>query len=110
MERMNEMIRNLPAGERHGFRPIELCVLRPSQDLGRIAAEHEKYLPRNMKLLTRALGTRETESPDFISMLMFEPHYTSVLMEIGESDVASRIDELRAFLGENTAQPSRATG
>ncbi len=53
-----------------------------------------------MKLLTRALGSRETESNDFISMLMFEPHYVSTLIEIGESDVASRLDELRAFLRE----------
>jgi NTE family protein len=53
-----------------------------------------------MKLLTRALGTRETESPDFISMLMFEPHYTTALIQIGENDVASRLDEFRVFLGE----------
>ena len=33
-------------------------------------------------------------------MLMFEPHYTSRLIELGESDVASRLDELRTFLGE----------
>ena len=103
MERMNEMIGKLDSSQRNGFKPIDLFVLRPSVDLGRIAGEHEKYLPRNMKLLTRALGTRETESPDFISMLMFEPRYTSKLIEIGENDVGARIDELRAFLGEPAA-------
>jgi hypothetical protein len=36
-------------------------------------------------------------------MLMFEPHYTSRLIEIGENDVAPRIDELRTFLGEPAA-------
>jgi NTE family protein len=100
MERMNEMISKLDASQRNGFRAIDLLVMRPSVDLGRLAAEHEKYLPRNMKLLTRALGTRETESPDFISMLMFEPHYTTRLIEIGENDVASRLDEFRVFLGQ----------
>jgi NTE family protein len=100
MERMNEMISKLDASQRNGFKAIDLFVMRPSIDLGRLAAEHEKYLPRNMKLLTRALGTRETESPDFISMLMFEPHYTTALIEIGENDVASRLDEFRVFLGE----------
>jgi NTE family protein len=100
MERMNELIAKLDPSQRNGYRPIDLFVLRPSMDLGRIAAEHEKYLPLNMKLLTRALGTRETESPDFISMLMFEPHYTSRLIELGERDVASRLDELRIFFGE----------
>jgi NTE family protein len=103
MERMNEMIEKLDASQRNGFKPIDLLVLRPSVDLGRIAGDHEKYLPRNMKLLTRALGTRETESPDFISMLMFEPRYTSTLIEIGENDVSTRIEELRAFLREPAA-------
>ena len=100
MERMNEMIEKLDSSQRNGFKPVDLLVLRPSEDLGKIAGEHEKYLPRNLKLITRAMGTRETEAPDFSSMLMFVPEYTSTLMEIGENDVASRLDELRAFLGE----------
>jgi len=100
MQRMNEMIEKLDSSQRNGFKPVDLFVLRPSTDLAKIASEHEKYLPRNMKLLTRALGTRETESSDFISMLMFEPHYTTLLIKIGENDVASRLDDLRAFLGE----------
>jgi NTE family protein len=103
MERMNEMISKLDASQRNGFKAVDLFVMRPSVDLGKIAGEHEKYLPRNMKLLTRALGTRETESPDFISMLMFEPHYTTLLIEIGQNDVAARLDEFRTFLGEPAA-------
>jgi NTE family protein len=103
MERLNEMIGKLDPSQRNGFKPIDLHVLRPSMDLGRIAADHEKHLPRNLKLLTRALGTRETESSDFNSMLMFEAGYISLLIEIGENDVNSRLDELRAFLGEPAA-------
>ena len=98
MERMNHMIRNLEPQQRQGFKPIELLVLRPSRDLGRIASEYEKYLPRKLKFLTRALGSKETESPDFVSMLMFEPHYIQRLIEIGEADVDARIDEIRNFL------------
>lgn len=105
MERMNELLSKIEPSQRHGMKPIELCVLRPSQDLGKLAAAHEKYLPRNMKFLTRALGTDETESSDMASMLMFEPHYTTALVEIGEADVAARLDELRTFLGES-ARPA----
>jgi len=103
MARMNEMIEKLDSSERNGFKPIDLFVLRPSTDLSKVAGEYEKDLPLNMKLLTRALGTRETKSPDFMSMLMFEPHYTSRLIELGEKDVDSRLDELRTFLGEPAA-------
>ena len=103
VQRMNEMIEKLDATQRNGFKPVDLFVMRPSTDLGRLASEHEKYLPRNLKLLTRALGTRETESSDFNSMLMFEPHYTSLLIEIGEKDVAARTGDFRTFPGEPAA-------
>lgn len=103
MERMNELLRKTAVHERDGLKPIELLVLRPSVDLGRLAAEFEDKLPRKLKLLVRALGAKETESPDFVSMLMFEPSYTQRIIEIGESDVTARLAEIRAFLGEEAA-------
>jgi len=101
MERMNEIIRKLPPDERDGLKPIDLLVLRPSVDLGKLAADYERELPRKLKLLVRALGARETESPDFISLLMFLPSYTRRIIEIGERDVEARLPEIRAFLGED---------
>jgi len=100
MQRMNEMIDRLPAAERNGFRRIELLTLRPSVDLGKLAADQQRLLPRSVRLFTRALGADETESPDFVSMLMFEPHYLRELIETGERDVESRLDDLRIFLDE----------
>jgi NTE family protein len=110
MERMNELLRQLPAEGRDGMKPIDLFVLRPSQDLGKLAGEYQKYLPTSVKLFTRALGSHETESPDVISMLMFEPKYTRVLIEIGEHDVEQRLPELTAFLGENIRPVSHRIG
>lgn len=100
LERLNQMIHKLEPHERGKFKPIDLLVLRPSVDPGKLAAAYEDDLPRNLKLLTRALGSKETETPDIVSFLMFEPHYTRRLVEIGEADVAARVDEIRAFLGE----------
>jgi NTE family protein len=99
MGRLNEMIRKLPHEDRDGFKPIDLCVLRPSEDISRLAAEYEKYLPRSMKLFMRATGSRETDSSDLLSMLMFEPRYVEKLISMGEQDVAARATDLRAFLG-----------
>ena len=102
MERMNEMIRKLPPSERDGLRPIDLYVLRPSTDLGKLAADYQRSLPLNLKAVTRALGANETDSPDFVSLLLFQPGYLQRLMELGEQDVESKLDELRIFFGENT--------
>ncbi len=100
MERMNDLLNKMAPHERGGLKPIELLVLRPSVDLGKLAGEYERFLPRKLKLLVRALGAKETESPDFVSLLMFEPSYTKRIIEIGESDVETRLPEIRAFLGE----------
>lgn len=103
MQRMNELLRKTAPAERDGLKPIDLLVLRPSVDLGKLAADYERYLPRNLKLLVRALGARETDSPDFVSLLLFEPSYTRRIIEIGEADVDARVDEIRTFLGEDAA-------
>jgi NTE family protein len=104
MERMNEMLRKMRPEDRDGLKPIDLLVLRPTIDLGKLAGAYEQHLPRKVKMLVRALGARETESPDFVSMLMFAPVYTRRLIDAGEADVEARIDEIRAFLGEEPSQ------
>ena len=104
MERMNDLLRKMAPHERDGLKPIELLVLRPSVDLGKLAGEYERYLPRKPKLLVRGLGAKETESPDFVSLLMFQPEYTRRIIEIGESDVDARVEDIRNFLGEDAAR------
>jgi NTE family protein len=104
MERMNELLRKMAPQERDGLKPIDLLVLRPSVDLGKLAGEYERYLPRKVKFIVRGLGAKETESPDFISLLMFEPSFTKRIIEIGEADVDARVDDIRTFLGEDTAE------
>lgn len=100
MQRMTDLLSKTPSHERDGLKPIDLLVLRPSVDLGMLAADYEKYLPRKLKLLVRALGAKETESPDFVSLLMFQPEYTRRIIEIGEGDVEARLDEISEFLSE----------
>ncbi|MDH3523710.1 MAG: patatin-like phospholipase family protein [Acidobacteriota bacterium] len=97
-----ERINMLLAGERRGhLRPLELLVLRPSQDIGRLAAAYEERLPGAFRFVTRGLGTRRTASPDFLSLLMFQPEYLERLMEIGEADAEARFDEIERLLNGN---------
>ena len=98
MERMNEVLRRVPPNRREGMRVVELMVMRPSRDLAVIAAEYEPRLPRTFRLLTRGLGTRETATPDVLSMLMFQDDYAKRLMSLGESDAERRGEELDRFL------------
>jgi NTE family protein len=98
LERINGLLRRLPPEEHGEMRPIGLLVLRPSEDLGRMAGQYELRLPRTLRFLFRGLGTRETKSPDFLSLLMFQPDYLRRLIELGERDAESRRDAILAFL------------
>jgi NTE family protein len=71
--------------------------VRPSQDLGLLAAEFEPRLPAAFRFMTRGLGTREQRSPDVLSMLMFQPDYLGHLIDMGQRDAESMDDELQAF-------------
>jgi len=103
LERLNGLIEHLPEDKRHGLRPIELLVMRPSIDLGQLAADYEPRLPRLFRFLTRRLGTRETKSSDLISLLMFQSDYLKRLIELGEHDAEERGDEIAEFLASAAA-------
>jgi NTE family protein len=98
LETINGLIGDLPPEKRRGMRKIESFVVRPSVDLGRLARQHEPHLPRAFRFMTRGLGTRETESPDFLSLLMFQPDYIAHLIEIGEADARKNHDALARLL------------
>ena len=94
LERSNEFLRDLPPNKRHGYRLVDLATVRPSRDLGKLAAHFEPRLPRGFRFLTRSLGTRETTSPDFLSLLLFQPDYLRELIAIGDADGEACMDEI----------------
>jgi NTE family protein len=104
LARMNRILRHVPEEKRDGLRIVDILVVRPSRDLGRLAREYEPRLPRAFRFLTRGTGTRETASPDFLSLLMFQDDYLSRLIELGEADAAARTEEIAEFLGKANAK------
>jgi NTE family protein len=106
MERSNSFLRELPPDQRRGYRLVDLTVVRPSQDLGRLAAEYEPRLPRTFRFLTRSLGTKETANADFLSLLMFIPEYVRKLIEIGEADAEARVQQISRVLHAQPRSPS----
>ena len=108
MQRINKLIERVPPDKREGMRTVKLLVIRPSRDLGRLAAEYEPKLPPAFKFMTRGLGTKKTKSPDILSMLMFQPDYLMRLIEMGEADAEARAPEIAEFLQEPAAGEVRA--
>ena len=98
LRQLNQLIDARPEEARNGLRHIDLFVVRPSQDLGRLANDYEADLPRAFRFMTRGLGTRETRANDMLSLVMFQPDYVKRLIEMGEHDARARLPELKAFL------------
>lgn len=101
VRRVNRLVSKIPEEERRRERlqELDLMVLRPSRDLGRLAAEYERELPRTLRFLSRGLGTRESDSPDLVSYLLFEHGYLRHLIELGERDAERQWPRIASFLG-----------
>lgn len=108
LERSNAFLRELAPEQRHGYRAVDFAVLRPSVDIGRLAAEYEPNLPRSFRLVTRTLGTRETPEGDFMSLFMFVPEFLRRLIDLGEADAEARIDDIARVVQGTAATESRS--
>ena len=98
LRQINALIEAHPEEKRLGLRPIELLVLRPSEDLGRLANAYEADLPKAFRYFTRGLGTKETRSNDMLSLVMFQTDYVKRLIELGESDALAKRADIESFL------------
>ncbi|MEE9576725.1 MAG: patatin-like phospholipase family protein [Gemmatimonadota bacterium] len=100
LDRINELLGRIPEGPSRpqDLRPVELLVLRPSQDLGRLAAEYAEHLPGFLRFLVSGIGARHSESSDLLSYLLFESAYISRLIELGEKDGERNWPRVEAFL------------
>lgn len=99
LTRINATLSAIPDDLRPGMplKPIDLCVIQPTEDLGRYAASQFGRLPDPLQYLIGGLGSRH-EASEMISYLLFEPAYTGFLTELGRKDVLARKDEIESFL------------
>ena len=108
LKRINRLLAKLPPEERGALRPIDLVILQPSEDLGKLASEYQDALPKGLAFMTRGLGSHETRSADLISLLLFHPEYLQRLIAIGERDAEAIHPRLAELLG--TAPAAVAAG
>ena len=98
LERINRLLSMARSDAAPGLRPVDLLVLRPSIELGEIAADYEPRLPGLFRFLTRRLGTRQQRGRDLLSMLMFQGDFLRRIIELGEADADARADEIARFI------------
>ncbi|HEY3353265.1 MAG TPA: patatin-like phospholipase family protein [Polyangia bacterium] len=95
-----------------GYRRAQTLVLRPSRDLGEIAARHATRMrfgrgwARLFKAGLRLAAPSDPKAEgDLLSYLLFDGTYARELAQLGYEDAAARRDELVAFFTPLLDQP-----
>ena len=101
LQRVNDTVRLLQQAEslkgKSHLRMIPTLLIRPSVDLGILAAEQFERFPHMLRYLLKGIGASRERGADLLSYIAFDKAYTSKLIEIGISDTMKRKDEIRAF-------------
>jgi NTE family protein len=90
---------------RAGYRRVEAMAIRPSEDLGRLAADHmNSGKVRTSSMLRRrfldVLDVGSNGESDLASYLLFDGTFASRLIDLGRADAEARRDELLAFFDD----------
>lgn len=99
LSRINTTIDAVPIKTREELqlRKVEYLWLRPSQDIGRLAAGRFDALPNVIRYLLRGLGS-SSEASEITSYLLFDPEFCGRLVDIGYEDGMANRESIRNFL------------
>jgi NTE family protein len=97
--RINSTLEHIPAkrASKQPLRPVPMLALRPSEDLGRLAAHQYDRFPRTLRYFLSGIGATGRSGWDLVSYLAFEPVYIRRLLDLGYRDTMRRGEEIRAF-------------
>lgn len=101
---VDELNRVIREHRGQGYRSVDSLLIRPSRDLGKIAAWVAQTVSNDFwgsfpirMVVGRALEAEGARESDLMSYLLFDESYTGQLFEMGYSDARRHRDELVEF-------------
>jgi NTE family protein len=96
IKKVNEMVHWIPEDQKDNvpYKAVEYVWISPSRDIGALASEKSRSLPRLIRFLIKNLGSIE-EASEIISYLLFEKVFTTELIEMGFEDGMKAKDQLK---------------
>ncbi len=114
LERTNKTLALVPrdrlANGDLDVRPIPALLLRPTQDLGKLAVDEYHRFPVMLRYLLKGIGASGQAGEDLLSYLAFEPIYVQRVMELGYADTIARRDEIEDFFFGARPKKAQARG
>jgi len=103
LNRINRLLAGLPptVSATAGLSHVELLLLQPSRDLGALALGQDRMLPHTMRWIVRSMGGRQEAAAGFLSYLLFDPGYTTQLIELGYEDGRREWARIEPFLAQS---------
>ena len=98
MQRVNDLLKRIPQEQWGRQRHVDVMVLRPREDLGKIARQSQRQMSGAFRFFSGGFGGRDEPTADALSMVNFEPGYIGRLIDSGEQDTRARLPEIEAFL------------
>jgi NTE family protein len=98
--------REMGFAEGHGLRPLRALLVRASEDIGRMAAEHVRTPAFGRvggmagRLMRRLAEPESRNEADLLSYLLFDGGFAGALIELGRADARAKHEELCAFFSE----------
>ncbi len=98
LARINSTVDLIPTETRNKMqlRKIEYLWIRPSQDIGKIAAGLYHKLPNMIRYLVSGLGSQK-EASELTSYLLFDPEFCGELVRLGREDALSNREAIEKF-------------
>ncbi|WP_392343001.1 patatin-like phospholipase family protein [uncultured Shewanella sp.] len=104
LQRVNSTLSMISPQDREtlNLRHIDTLVIKPSQDLSRIAERFYDDMPFAIRTLLKLFGINRQSDSSIVSYLLFEKSYTTTLIDLGYQDAMDRIDEIKQFFDIQT--------
>ncbi|MCY4233775.1 MAG: patatin-like phospholipase family protein [Bacteroidetes bacterium] len=96
--RITKLALHTPKSERNGIRPVNTLLIQPSKDIGKLARGFDIKTRGVLRMLTRGLGSGETLSPDWLSVILFDPGFIHQVLELGYEDGWRYGDNIKRFI------------
>lgn len=100
--RITRLALHTPPSQRGDIRPVNILLIQPSRDVAKLAQGLEVKTRGVLRMLTRGLGSGDTTSPDWLSVMLFEPEFIGRVLELGYEDGRRQAEALEKFLQNAT--------